>query len=107
MFDFGPRTNEDTTTQTRLVGGVRGEVWNQSTTSLWAPNQNKLTGTVTDGYFSQLGFAQATQAPGSDWNPWSLTQSQAFRTAIAPAKYVGPTLSGKIDVHELRRDVVG
>jgi iron complex outermembrane receptor protein len=94
VFDFGRRTQEDTSTQFRIVGGARGDFMNQSydVSAFW--NQNKLEGTVTDGYFSQVGFAKATQDPNSDWNPWSLTQSQAFQDAIAPAKYVGPTLSG-------------
>ncbi len=94
VFDFGRRTQEDTSTQFRIVGGGRGEFMNQSydVSAFW--NQNKLEGTVTDGYFSQVGFARATQDPNSDWNPWSLTQSAAFQAAIAPAKYVGPTLSG-------------
>ncbi len=95
VFDFGPRTQSDTNTQTRLVGGVRGEFLSQSYNVAIATNQSKLDGTVTDGYFSQLGFAKATQAPGSDWNPWSLTQSQAFNDSIASAKYVGPTLTAK------------
>jgi iron complex outermembrane receptor protein len=95
VFDFGPRTSEDTSTQTRIVGGVRGEWLKQSYDVSVAWNENKLSGTVTDGYFSQVGFAKATQLPGSDWNPWSLTQSQAFNDAIASAKYVGGTLEGK------------
>jgi iron complex outermembrane receptor protein len=94
VFDFGRRTQEDKSTQFRIVGGARGDFMNQSydVSAFW--NQNKMEGTVTDGYFSMLGFAQATQDPNSDWNPWSLTQSAAFQAAIAPAKYVGPTLSG-------------
>ncbi len=95
VFDFGPRTSEDTSTQTRIVGGVRGDFLNQSYDVSVAWNQNELEGTVTDGYFSQVGFARATQDPNSDWNPWSLNQSAAFQQAIASAKYVGPTLSGK------------
>lgn len=92
VFDFGPRTNVDTSTQTRIIGGVRGEVLEQSYNVLVGWNQNKLEGTVTDGYFSQVGYARATQDPASDWNPWSLTQSQAFQNAIASSKYVGSTL---------------
>ncbi|MEO7852248.1 MAG: TonB-dependent receptor [Rubrivivax sp.] len=95
VFDFGNRTSKDESTQTRLVGGLRGDIFDQSYVVAAAYNESKLSGSVTDGYFSQLGFVQATQAPGSDWNPWSLTQSAAFQSAIAPAKYVGPTLSGK------------
>ena len=47
---------------------MRGEVWNQSYDVAVVSNQNKLEGTVTDGYFSQVGFARATQSV--DWNPW-------------------------------------
>jgi iron complex outermembrane receptor protein len=95
VFDFGPRTVEDTSTQTRLAGGVRGEVLDQSYNVALVWNESKLEGKTTDGYFSQLGFVQATQAVGSDWNPWSLTQSAAFNAAIAPAEYLGPTLNAK------------
>lgn len=95
VFDFGNRTNRDTSTQQRYVFGVRGDFMEQSYTVALSYNQNKLNGEVTDGYFSQLGFVQATQLPGSDWNPWSLTQSPAFNAAIAPAKYVGSTLNNK------------
>ncbi|MBS1176487.1 MAG: TonB-dependent receptor [Proteobacteria bacterium] len=95
VFDFGPRSEENESTQMRIVGGVRGDFMEQSYNIALTYNENKLDGRVTDGYFSQVGFAKATQAPGSDWNPWSLTQSQAFRDAIAPAKYVGGTLSAK------------
>jgi iron complex outermembrane recepter protein len=95
VFDFGPRVQEDTSTQSRLTAGVRGEVWEQSYNIGLTWSESKLEGKVTDGYFSQVGFAAATQADGSDWNPWSLTQSPAFQAAIAPAEYVGPTLSAK------------
>jgi len=107
VFDFGRRAQKDTSEQFRIVGGGRGELMNQSwdVSAFW--NQNKLDGTVTDGYFSQVGFAKATQAPNSDWNPWSLTQSAAFQAAIAPAKYVGPTLSGKSQSYGLQATLSG
>ncbi len=95
VFDFGPRTGNDESTQWRLAAGARGEFLNQSYNVALTYNENELDGTVTDGYFSQVGFAKATQLPGSDWNPWSLNQSKAFNDAIASAKYVGGTLSGK------------
>jgi iron complex outermembrane recepter protein len=91
--DFGPRINEDTSTQGRLVVGVRGDVMEQSYNVALVASQNKLDGKVTSGYFSQLGYAQATQAPNSDWNPWSLNQSQAFKDLIATSEYIGSTLS--------------
>ena len=107
VFDFGPRTSEDTSTQTRIVGGVRGEWLKQSYDVSVAWNENKLKGTVTDGYFSQVGFAKATQDPASDWNPWSLNQSAAFQQAIASAKYVGDTLSGKAQAFNAQATLSG
>ena len=95
VWDFGPRTSEDTSTQTRIVGGVRGDWLNQSYNVALGYNENKLDGKVTDGYFSMSSFARATQLPGSDWNPWSQTQSQAFMDSIASSRYVGATLSAK------------
>jgi iron complex outermembrane receptor protein len=93
VFDFGPRTQEDVTVQKRLVFGARGEVFGQSYEVAYSDNKYELTGTVPDGYFSQVGFAKAVQA-SNDWNPWSLNQSDAFKAAIAPAKYTGSTLDG-------------
>ena len=90
VFDFGPRTSQDTQTLSRLAGGIRGDIWGQDYNVVVYQNQSKLSGSVTDGYFSQLGFTKATQT--TDWNPWELTQSDAFNAAIAGAKYVGPTL---------------
>lgn len=90
VFDFGPRTSQDTTTLSRLSGGIRGDVYGQDYNLVVYQNESKLSGSVIDGYFSQLGFVKATQT--NDWNPWDLQQSDAFLAAIAPAKYVGPTL---------------
>ncbi len=95
VFDFGNRVVEDTSTQSRVVAGVRGEVMEQSYNVAFTASQNKLEGKVTSGYFSQLGYAQATQNPASDWNPWSLNQSQGFRDLVSSSEYVGPTLSSK------------
>ncbi len=95
VFDFGDRTQLDTSTQTRFVVGTRGTVLNQDFEVAAASGKSKLEGTVTDGYFSQLAFARVVSAPGSDYNPWSLTQSGAFNSALAAAgaKYAGPTLN--------------
>lgn len=95
VFDFGLRAVEDTSTQSRVAGGIRGEFMNQSYNVAAYWNESKVEGKTLTGYFSQLGFVKATQAPGSDWNPWSLNQSSAFNSAIATANYVGPTLSAK------------
>jgi len=94
VFDFGGRGNEDTSTQSRLVFGTRGDFLNQSFEVAAFINENKLKGTVTSGYFSQVAYAKAVQG-SNDWNPWSLTQTPAFQTAIAGAKYVGPTQDAK------------
>ena len=93
VFDFGPRTQRDVTEQSRLVVGARGEVAGQSFELAYSSNKYELSGTVPDGYFSQVGYAKAVQA-SNDWNPWSLNQSDAFKAAIAPAKYTGDTLAG-------------
>ena len=52
-----------------------------------------MSGSVPDGYFSQVAFAKVVNAPGSDYNPWSLTQSAKFIAALAAAnaKYTGGT----------------
>jgi iron complex outermembrane recepter protein len=93
VFDFGPRTQRDVTEQSRLVFGARGELAGQSYELAYSSNKYELSGSVPDGYFSQVGYAKAVQA-SNDWNPWSLNQSDAFKAAIAPAKYSGDTLAG-------------
>jgi iron complex outermembrane receptor protein len=95
VWDFGPRTEQGVTTQTRLVGGVRGDWLEQSYNVAASYSESRLEASVLDGYFTQSGFAAATQAPGSDWNPWSPTQSQAFQNALAPARFVGTILNNK------------
>lgn len=95
VWDFGPRTEENVTTQTRLVGGVRGDWLEQSYNVAVGYSESRLEAKVLDGYFAMSGFAAATQAPGSDWNPWAATQSQAFMNAIEPARFVGTTLENK------------
>lgn len=94
VFDFGPRTSKDITTQTRGVLGVRGDIGNHSYEVAYADSSYKLTGTVPDGYFSQVAYAKAVQS-SNDWNPWSLKQTDAFNKSIASAKYTGSTLDGK------------
>ena len=89
--DFGPRTQQDTQTQQSLAGGIRGDILGQDYNVVVYQNSSNLKGSVIDGYFSQLGFAKATH--NADWNPWELQQSPDFLAAIAPAKYVGPTLN--------------
>jgi len=91
-FDFGLRTSDDKTTETRIVGGLRGNVMSQDFEVAYAFNDSKIKGSVTDGYFSMSGFARVVNAPNSDYNPWSLTQSAATTAALLGTKYSGPTL---------------
>ena len=93
VFDFGPRTQRDVTQQSRYVLGGRGEIAGQSWEVAYSSNKYELSGTVPDGYFSQVAYAKAVQA-STDFNPWSLTLTDAFKNAIAPAKYTGGTLNG-------------
>lgn len=93
VFDFGPRTQRDATEQSRGVIGARGELAGQSWELAYTANKYELSGSVPDGYFSQVAYAKAVQA-SNDFNPWSLTLSDAFKKAIEPAKYTGDTLNG-------------
>ena len=95
VFDFGNRTSKDVSKQSRLVGGAKGTFANQDWEVALAQNENKVSGTVPNGYFSQVAFARAVNDPNSDYNPWSLTQSAAFNAAAAAAKYTGATLNAK------------
>lgn len=90
VFDFGPRTQDDTTTQSRVLGGLRASWLGQDWEAALMRNESKLEGAVTAGYFSQVAYARAVQQ-SDDWNPWTLQQSDAFRASIAPAAYVGKT----------------
>jgi iron complex outermembrane receptor protein len=98
VFDFGPRTQEDTSTQTRIVAGAKGTVLNQDYEFAVNHNSNKVEGTVTNGYFSQVGFSRVVNSTTSDYNPWSLTQSAAFQSALAAGgvAYVGSTLDAEM-----------
>jgi len=97
VFDFGDRTSFDKSTQSRLTGGLRGSFANQDWEVALTHNDNKLSGTVPDGYFSQVAFTRVVNDPNSDYNPWSLTQSAAFNAALAAAgaKYTGGTLDAR------------
>ena len=106
VFDFGPRTQTDITELKRLVVGARGEIAGQSYEVGLADSKYQLTGTVPDGYFSQVKYAKAVQS-SNDWNPWSLTQSDAFKAAIAPAKYTGSTQDGTTESKVLDAKLAG
>lgn len=106
VFDFGPRTSKDKNTQTRLVLGARGEVAGQSYELAATDSKYKLAGTVPDGYFSQVAYAKAVQGSTS-FNPWSLNLSDAFKAAIAPAKYTGATLDGEAKFQSVDAKISG
>jgi iron complex outermembrane recepter protein len=93
VFDFGLRTQKDKNEQTRLVLGARGDLAGQSYELAFADSKYKLSGTVPNGYFSQVAYARAVQN-SPDFNPWSLQLTDAFKAAIADAKYTGATLDG-------------
>lgn len=93
VFDYGLRTSKDTSTQSRIVAGVKGSLANQDYEVAYSHNESKTEGSVIDGYFSQVEYAKIVNASDSDWNPWSLTQSDAFNSKLAAAAYRGPTLS--------------
>jgi iron complex outermembrane recepter protein len=97
VFDFGPRTQDDESTDTRLTAGLRGNFGSVDWEVAVGSNRNKIAGTVPDGYFSQVAFARVVNDPASDYNPWSLTQSATFnqRLAASGAKYTGSTLDGE------------
>lgn len=95
VFTFGPRSNEDTAKQSRLVAGFRGNVAKQDYEVAVSSNESKVEGRTVTGYFSQVEYAKVVNSPTSDYNPWSLTQSDAFNTAAAAAAYAGPTLVAK------------
>jgi iron complex outermembrane receptor protein len=59
-------------------------------------DQSGVSGSVIDGYFSQLGLAKVLNDPASTWNPWAPggVQPADVTTALDGAKYAGPTASG-------------
>ena len=97
VFDFGGRQSDDTSKQSRFTGGLRGTFMKQDWEIALSQNENKVSGTVPNGYFSQVGFAKVVNAANSDYNPWSLQQSAAFQAALdaSGAKYTGGTLDAK------------
>ena len=97
VFDFGPRVNTDDATQTRLVAGVRGSVGNQEYEVAASFNENKIAGSVSSGYFSQLAYAKIINDPNSNWNPWAPggVQTGALAQALQAAEYQGPSLDAR------------
>ena len=58
---------------------------------------------------SRRSYAKVINSPGSDWNPWSLTQSAAFNAALAAAgaKYTGGTLEAESKSNGIDAKVTG
>lgn len=104
VYDFGDRTELATADQSRYVLGVRGEFAGHDYELSATHNEGKTRGKVTDGYFSQVAFVKAVNAENSDYNPFSLTQSDTFRKSIESAKYIGDTTTfkSKVDVVEAK-----
>ncbi len=109
VFDFGLRTSKDTAEQSRFVLGTRGTLLGQDYEVAFANNKQTTSGTVPDGYFSQVGYAKVVSSPTSDWNPWSLTQSAAFNAALAAsgAKYTGGTTENESASNSIDAKVTG
>jgi len=111
VFDFGPRTNMDISDQTRIVAGLRGDLWKQDWTLAYSYNESKVKGSVPDGYFSQVAYAKVVQASSNgtadDWNPWSLNQSAAFNAKLPAAKYTGATQNAKATTQGVDGNLTG
>lgn len=109
VFDFGPRTSKDTDTTSRISGGLKGTFAKQDWEVAATQSKSELSGTVPDGYFSQVAFARVVNAAGSDYNPWSLQQSAAFNSALAAsgAKYTGSTLDATSKGTEVAGKITG
>ena len=113
-FAAGNRTERDTNTQQDWVGGVKGtwyKDWDYDVNAQWGQSESK--GTVTDGYFSQLGFARAWNTVGNTagsyvdpWSPGGL-QNPTLAEAIKAADYVGPTASAKETLTTVNAHTVG
>ena len=60
-------------------------------------NENKLSGTVPNGYFSLVGFARVVNDPRAITTPGRCSSRQSFNDALAAsgAKYIGATLDAK------------
>jgi iron complex outermembrane recepter protein len=95
VFDFGPRGNEDISTQSRIVAGLKGVVANQDYEVALSTNKSKLDGKVTSGYFSLADYARIINDPNSNWNPWAPggVQTGALADQLKVAEYKGPTLT--------------
>lgn len=97
VFDFGGRSSKDDSTQSRIVLGVKGTIAAQDYEVAYSSNQSKLTGTVPNGYFSQVAYAKIINDPANNWNPWAPNGVQVGPLAekLQAAKYTGGTLDAR------------
>ncbi len=113
-FGAGMRTEKDINTQQNWVAGVKGtwlKDWDYDVNLQWGQSESR--GTVTEGYFSQLAFANAWNTvgntPGSYVDPWSVggVQNAALAAALKGANYVGPTATAKETLSTFNAHTVG
>lgn len=97
VFDFGPRQNVDTATQTRVVVGAKGSLGAADYEVALSHNESKLNSAVTTGYFSQVAYAKIINNPANNWNPWAAggVQSGALADQIKTAAFTGDFLAAK------------
>lgn len=94
VFDFGPRANVNKLKNARVVAGARGDIGEHSWEAAAYSLDSKTSSSVTDGYFSQVKFAQIVNSR-SDWNPWApaSAQTDAFKQAVQAAKFVDEVMN--------------
>ena len=93
VFDFGPRTNTNNLNDSRFVAGAKGEIQGHAWETAVYSMTSKIDSGVTDGYFSQVKFAQIVNSR-NDWNPWApaSAQTDGFKQAVQAAKFTGTTI---------------
>ncbi len=97
VFDFGGRQSTDIGTQTRLVAGAKGTIWNQDYELAFMTNSSKLEGKLTGGYFSIADYNKIINDPANNWNPWISggAQTGALAAKLKTAEYIGPSLDAE------------
>ena len=97
VFDFGGRQSTDIATQTRLVVGAKGTVWNQDYEVAFMTNSSKIEGKLTGGYFSIGDYNKIINDPSNNWNPWITggAQTGALAAKLKSAEYLGPSLDAE------------
>lgn len=97
VFDFGGRSSSDVGTQTRLVAGAKGTVWNQDYELAFMTNSSKIEGKLIGGYFSIADYNKIINDPANNWNPWIAggAQAGALAAKLKTAEYIGPSLAAE------------